>query len=103
MTWCEAIEHGKLWSQAADTPRFRFAFTTIAATFNQWPTPNQFLEAMPPRLELKQEPMQLIESDEQKAENARLAEESKARVHAMIQGIANGLKIELKSGERRRG
>lgn len=101
MTWCEAIEHGKCWYLDTDTPRFRSAFATIAATFNQWPTPRQFLEAMPPRRETVEKPVELIESDEVKAENARLAEESRQRVQSMIRGIAKDLHIDVKLVDRR--
>lgn len=95
MTWCEAIEHGKAWHEDSDTWRFREAFKTIAATFNLWPTPRQFIEAIPPRREKVEKPMERIESDEQRAINQQLAAESRHRVQKVIDDLAKQLRVEL--------
>lgn len=36
-----------------DGPRFHAAFLTLMAECEQWPTPKQFVQSMPPRPELK--------------------------------------------------
>lgn len=56
MAWVEALEHNRLWSEPLDRPRFAPAFRVIAANFNQWPTPQQFVECMPSRELQKQLP-----------------------------------------------
>lgn len=50
--WCEAIEHGRAFDQHLDTKRIRAAFVTLAANVDRWPSPRQFLDALPGREQL---------------------------------------------------
>lgn len=43
---------GKQWDERLDVPRFRKAFTILAQTRSMWPSPKDFLEALPPRDQL---------------------------------------------------
>lgn len=52
MAWVEAICHGRKFVEELDAKRFRTAFTTMAATRKSWPTPIEFVEALPPREQL---------------------------------------------------
>ena len=56
MAWVEALEHNRVWVEDLDRPRFAPAFRVIAANFNQWPTPQQFVECLPSREAQKQLP-----------------------------------------------
>ena len=93
MVWREAITHGRSWSEGQDAPRFREAFATLAATFDEWPKPSQFLAALPPRREVMAPRVEMIESDEQKALRAERQEQSRLRVQAIIAGIAKDLRV----------
>lgn len=46
-TWVGAITQGRRFDEERDVPRFRAAFRTLAMTCTQWPTPRQFLDALP--------------------------------------------------------
>lgn len=47
MAWIQAITHNRAWDQYRDTPRIRGAFTTLAQSCDRWPSPKQFMEALP--------------------------------------------------------
>jgi hypothetical protein len=47
MAWCEAITAGRLFEQGRDAARFKASFTTLLRHCTQWPTPREFLDAMP--------------------------------------------------------
>ncbi len=47
MAWSETLRDGRAWDQQRDTPRIRRAFSTLAAG-SRWPTPSDFLAALPP-------------------------------------------------------
>ena len=53
MAWSAAVRHNRVWDQQMDGPRFHAAFLTLMAECEQWPTPKQFVQSMPPRPELK--------------------------------------------------
>lgn len=46
-TWVSALWEGRSWIQQRDTPRIRAAFRALARTAGRWPTPRDFLAAMP--------------------------------------------------------
>lgn len=48
MTWREALTTGKDWDEGRDRLRFQRAFITLARTRRTWPTPADFIEALPP-------------------------------------------------------
>lgn len=50
--WQEALAEGREWDQALDAPRFRRAFATLCRTRRNWPLPQDFLDALPPREQL---------------------------------------------------
>src|ERR1700722_5066682 len=47
MAWCEAVIAGRVFEQERDAPRFRASFTSLLRHCTQWPTPREFLEALP--------------------------------------------------------
>lgn len=47
VTWHEAITHDRAFDQARDRPRFDAAFRTLASECRSWPTPRDFLDALP--------------------------------------------------------
>jgi hypothetical protein len=47
MAWGEALEYGRVWDEARDTPRIRAAFTALLALSTDWPAPGRLLELMP--------------------------------------------------------
>lgn len=52
MGWHRAVTDDRVWDQQLDTPRFRKAFTNLIKNRRQWPSPADFMEAMPPREQL---------------------------------------------------
>lgn len=67
--WVEAVVTGKVWEEHLDAPRFRKAFTVLAQTRSVWPTPKDFMEAMPGREQLALT-KQTIPADPARAEAA---------------------------------
>lgn len=51
--WVDAVTMNRQWDECQDAPRFRKAFATLGQTRSSWPAPRDFLEALPPRAELK--------------------------------------------------
>src|SRR5258708_7730208 len=45
--WREILTHRKVYEQERDTLRFREAFLNLGTRCRRWPTPVDFLEAMP--------------------------------------------------------
>lgn len=52
MAWYRAVTDGRVWDRQLDTPRFRNAFVTLMKNRRQWPSPADFMDAMPPREQL---------------------------------------------------
>lgn len=52
MGWYRAVTDERVWDQQLDTPRFRKAFVNLMKNRRQWPSPADFIEAMPPREQL---------------------------------------------------
>lgn len=50
--WCEAICEGRYWSPSLDAPRFQAAFRKLAQVSTKWPSPAEFLAAIPAREQL---------------------------------------------------
>lgn len=46
--WLEAITDGSAWDEARDAERIAQAFRTLSRTVRRWPSPAEFLEALPP-------------------------------------------------------
>jgi hypothetical protein len=46
-TWFDALTHGRVFDEERDAPRFRAAFRTLASRCRNWPSPADFIEAMP--------------------------------------------------------
>jgi hypothetical protein len=78
MAWAEALGHNRVWSEELDRPRFAPAFRVIAANFSQWPTPQQFVECLPPR------PVQ--QALPHRAYDPVKAAENIARIQRMLRG-----------------
>lgn len=45
--WLEAITDGRAWDRNRDTERVAAAFRTLARTSRRWPSPADFLDALP--------------------------------------------------------
>ena len=52
MAWYRAVTDGRVWDKQLDAPRFRKAFVTLMKNRRQWPSPADFMDAMPPREQL---------------------------------------------------
>lgn len=52
MAWYRAVTDGRVWDRQLDAPRFRKAFVTLMKNRRQWPSPADFMDAMPPREQL---------------------------------------------------
>lgn len=52
MAWHRAVTDGRVWDRQLDTPRFRKAFVTLMKNRRQWPSPADFMDAIPPREQL---------------------------------------------------
>ena len=50
--WVEAVTFDNAWEEQLDAPRFRKAFTILAQTRNVWPSPKDFMDALPARDQL---------------------------------------------------
>lgn len=84
-TWLEAVCHGRDWHQSYDTPRVRYAFRVLAGTCTSWPTPRQFLDVLPARVE-RTEATKLVSPEE-----IQRSEESRAKISAMLDELARKL------------
>lgn len=51
--WTRAMCLDRHWSPDLDAPRFRAGFIKLAQTCTKWPTPSEFLAAMPAREQLR--------------------------------------------------
>lgn len=45
--WVEAITDGRAWDRSRDAERVATAFRTLARTSRRWPSPADFLDALP--------------------------------------------------------
>lgn len=52
LAWMSALNHNRVWDQTPDAPRFRKTFLIMMSERKTWPTPKDFIEAMPPRDQL---------------------------------------------------
>lgn len=52
MAWYRAVTDGRVWDRQLDAPRFRKSFVTLMKNRRQWPSPADFMDAMPPREQL---------------------------------------------------
>lgn len=53
--WVDALWHGRVWIEAADTARLEMAFRILSSRITRWPAPVQLLDVLPMR-----EPMQAL-------------------------------------------
>ena len=78
-TWMDVVTDGRSWDERRDAERVRAAFRTLGRTVRRWPSPAEFLDALP-RVEqtaigYEVKPV----SEEEKAANI-------ARLKAMLDG-----------------
>jgi hypothetical protein len=78
-TWIDALELGRAWDEARDTPRFRAAFLILCRDAERWPQPKELIAAMPAHV-VPQLTKQPLPSDP-----------VHPRTKAMIDGLANEL------------
>lgn len=45
--WLEAITDGRAWKESRDAARLRAGFRTLSRTARRWPSPAEFLDAVP--------------------------------------------------------
>ncbi|MEB3470125.1 hypothetical protein ROV31_05995 [Pasteurella multocida] len=64
--WYKVITHKRQWDEQLDRQRLESAFMYLAQTYDQFPTPKQLLEAMPPRKLKELPPPTLTEEQRQK-------------------------------------
>lgn len=84
--WREAVTENRMFEEQRDAPRFRKAFATLAATCRHWPTPRDFLDALPP-----------IEG---KRSQTYIADEaSRARVNKMLSEFAKKMHWDVQPSE----
>jgi hypothetical protein len=72
MAWVEALNHNRVWNQVRDAPRFREAFRTLAANATRWPTPTEFVAALPARVPQQALPPPVCTPEKAKENLARL-------------------------------
>ncbi len=72
MAWVEALNHNRVWDQDRDAPRFREAFRTLAANATRWPTPTEFVAALPAHVPQQALPPPVCSPEKAKANLARL-------------------------------
>lgn len=82
MSWVEAIEYGRVF-EPADRPRIRQAFTILLGRCKRWPTPAEFLEVMPRRVESSVPRERRLDS-----------EASRAAAEKAIQGLSDHLRVQ---------
>jgi len=70
-----------VWDQQLDTPRFRKAFTNLIKNRRQWPSPADFMEAMPPREQLALTKQPIKASPERAAQAAQELASFLGRAH----------------------
>lgn len=52
-TWIDAATWERAWERERDTARIRGAFATLSRTCDHWPSPKQFLAALPDSTQLR--------------------------------------------------
>jgi hypothetical protein len=72
MAWVEAVNLNRAWDEERDAPRFRRAFATLSATRKQWPSPADFLEAIPAHEPQQALPPPVCSPEQAKANLAKL-------------------------------
>lgn len=81
--WAEALWPGRAWNAAQDQQRIAAAFRTLATTCERWPTPAQFLRALPERApQQRLAPPVTPPNAEQRAKIAALLREATQRMTA---------------------
>ncbi len=81
MGWHRAVTDDRVWDQQLDTPRFRKAFTNLIKNRRQWPSPADFMEAMPPREQLALTKQPIKASPERAAQAAQELASFLGRAH----------------------
>jgi hypothetical protein len=74
MAWAEAITFNRELDREVDAQRFRAAFVILMRDSRRWPTPRQFLDALPPRPQRAALPPRAPSEAEAKAALARIDE-----------------------------
>lgn len=93
--WCSAITYRKVWTQA-DMPRFVEAFSYLLQNCTQWPSPQEFLEAMPgpPSGAEKARALEALPPAEKRAK-LQLVSESSGQAAVEIAKITELLRVNL--------
>lgn len=71
--WCDALYHGRDW-QVEDAQRMREGFRVLSMTRRTWPTPADFLAALPARPAAPALPRKVWTEAELRANRKRLQE-----------------------------
>lgn len=71
--WCDALFPGRDW-RITDADRIREGFRVLSMTRRTWPTPSEFLQAIPPRPEPKALPGRVWTDAEMRENRRRLRE-----------------------------
>lgn len=81
MAWYRAVTDGRVWDRQLDAPRFRKSFVTLMKNRRQWPSPADFMDAMPPREQLALTKQPIKASPERAAQAAAELEAFLRRAH----------------------
>ncbi len=65
-TWALGLMQDRVWEPDSDIPRIRIAFAKLVTLARRFPSPRDFLDALPPR-EQKALPQKPIPADPEKA------------------------------------
>ncbi|MGX2948558.1 hypothetical protein [Frederiksenia canicola] len=80
--WYRVLTHNHRWDEKLDRVRFEAAFLNLAQSCDQFPTPKQLLEAMPPR-ELKELPPPTL-TEEQRQKNVQRIQQMLAEMRGRM-------------------
>lgn len=93
--WCSAITYRKVWTQA-DMPRFVEAFGYLLQNCSHWPSPQDFLQAMPgpPSEAEKARALEVLPPADKRAQ-LQLVSESSGKAAVEIAKITELLRVNL--------
>ena len=88
--WFAVLSNNRHWQQERDTPRIKMAFMSLLTRADNFPTPKQFLDALPSHTQgAKALPKPVVSKE--------TAEKNKAKIRAISQGLADKIEQERKA------
>jgi hypothetical protein len=83
--WCEAVSLKRALKESRDAGRIRAAFGVLLATCRRWPSPAEFIEAIPRWV--PEELAALPVGQEEQARRDEVAKRNLAKLKAMLDGV----------------